>query len=150
VGALLPSAMSPACSAFVLSDRTLYSSSRLVGGVEIDGDALDMIRASTCFSVRTVMLDSVDDVDDGEASRAAMAGGSRGLVALRLSCWGEVATRWREGWRGSVAPAQQHCQSIRAASKRRFSRREIMPTTHARMIQADFEGDEAPCSKVES
>jgi hypothetical protein len=56
-----------------VSDKTLYSSSRLVGGVEMEGDALDMMRTSACFSVWTVMLDKVDEVDVGEAFRAAMA-----------------------------------------------------------------------------
>jgi hypothetical protein len=55
-----------------MSDKTLNSSSRLVGGVEMEGDALDMARTSTCFSVWTVMLESVDDVDVGEAERVAM------------------------------------------------------------------------------
>lgn len=68
-----------------MSDTMLYSSSRLVGGVEMEGDALDMMRTSACFSVWTVMLDSVDDVDVGDASRAAMASGAqsrgRGCVA---------------------------------------------------------------------
>src|SRR5688572_27479585 len=98
------------CSILVVSDSTLCSSSRLVGGVEMEGDALDMMRMSACFSVCTVMFDSVDEVDVGEASRAAMVECSRGLVALRLSCSGEVATRWSRGrWSGRcVALAQEH------------------------------------------
>jgi hypothetical protein len=70
-------------SVFAFSDCTLYSSSRLVGGVDMEGDALDMMRASICFSVWTVMLESVEDVDVGDASRAAMFGKAQLLVALR-------------------------------------------------------------------
>jgi hypothetical protein len=45
---------------------TLASSPRLVGGVEMEGDALDVARASPCLSVCTVMLERVEDVEVGE------------------------------------------------------------------------------------
>jgi hypothetical protein len=85
---------SASCSTFVASESTLYSSSRLVGGVEMEGDALDMARTSTCFSVCTVMLDSVEDVDVGEASRAAMA---RALRERLARCDGRVGATQRRG-----------------------------------------------------
>lgn len=47
----------------------LAPSSRLVGGVEMGGDALDVARAPVCW---TALLDSMDDIDIGEPSRAAM------------------------------------------------------------------------------
>ena len=57
---------STACSILVISDMTLASSPRLVGGVEMEGDALDVARASPCLSVCTVMLERVEDVEVGE------------------------------------------------------------------------------------
>jgi hypothetical protein len=57
------------CSNFVISDMMLAPSSRLVGGVEMGGDALDVARAPVCW---TAMFDSMDDVDMGEPSRSAM------------------------------------------------------------------------------
>jgi hypothetical protein len=74
---------STACSILVDSDSTLASSPRLVGGVEMDGDALDMARASACLSVRTVMFDRVEDVEVGERSRSAMVAEERRYSARR-------------------------------------------------------------------
>ena len=104
------------------------------------------------YDTVSVMFDSVDEVDVGEASRAAMVECSRGLVALRLSCSGEVATRWSRGrcFGGCVALAREHCQTIRAARKLRPSQRVRSLNEAARLAWRAFEGDEAPCSKVES
>lgn len=63
---------STGCSIFAASDRMLASSPRLVGGVEVGGDALVVLRDAACFSVWTVMLDNVDEVDVGDVSRSAM------------------------------------------------------------------------------
>jgi hypothetical protein len=49
---------------------TLAPSSRLVGGVEMGGDALDVARAPVRCSA---LLESMDDVDVGDPSRSAMA-----------------------------------------------------------------------------
>jgi hypothetical protein len=49
---------------------TLAPSSRLVGGVEMGGDALDVARAPVRCGA---LLESMDDVDVGEPSRSAMA-----------------------------------------------------------------------------
>lgn len=57
------------CSSFVISDMTLASSSRLVGGVEMGGDALDVARALADW---IALVDGMDDTDMGEPSRAAM------------------------------------------------------------------------------
>lgn len=51
----------------------MLCSSRLVGGVQMERDALDIMRTSAGFSIWTVMLDSVDDVDVGDSPRVAMA-----------------------------------------------------------------------------
>lgn len=77
------SCTSTICSILGISEATLASSPRLVGGVEMDGDALDMARMSACLSVRTVMLDTVEDVDVGEVSRSAMVVGDKGCNACR-------------------------------------------------------------------
>lgn len=54
------------------SDSTLVSSPRLVGGVEVGGDALEEARKSGCFSVCTVILEWTETVDDGDVSRSAI------------------------------------------------------------------------------
>jgi hypothetical protein len=99
-----------------------------------------------------VMFDRVDEVDVGEPSRGAMVACSRCLVALRLSCSGEVATRWSRGryFGGCVALAREHCQTIRAARKLRPSQRVGSLNEAARLAWRTFEVDEAPCSKAES
>lgn len=80
------SKLSTTCSILGISERTLASSPRLVGGVEMEGDALDIARSSACLSVRTVMLDRVDDVDVGERSRSAMLVGEEDCNACRGRC----------------------------------------------------------------
>lgn len=51
----------------------LAPSSRLVGGVEMEGDALDMARVATCLSGTAVRSERLDEVDVGEAARRRMA-----------------------------------------------------------------------------
>ena len=61
------------CSSFVISDMTLAPSSRLVGGVEMGGDALDVARAVT------------------RRGRLTDAGAGRATVPTYTREWREVA-----------------------------------------------------------
>ena len=56
-----------------MSEATLCSSPRLVGGVEVGGDALIEERDVACFSVSTAMHETVDIIDAGDVSLSAMA-----------------------------------------------------------------------------
>jgi hypothetical protein len=145
VGALLPSDMSPVCSALVMSDRTQCSSSRLVGGVEMDGDALIMIRVLACFSVRTVMSNGVD-VNGGEVPCAVLAGGPRGLVASDCRV---DATERRDGGGDDDNPWRSRSNTLPRCGKATFfTTWNDANETYKYNFKAELEGDEAPCSGV--
>lgn len=88
------SASSKTCSTLVTSESTLASSSKLVGGVELEGDALDIAQILACLSVCTVIFDRVDDVDAGEMPLSAML--AKRVVVDRvviMGTGGETLTR---------------------------------------------------------
>jgi hypothetical protein len=68
----------------------LASSPRLVGGVEVGGDAVEESRNAGPFSVWTVMLDRIDRAEPGDASRPVML--AAGDVVRR---GGGVVEQWK-------------------------------------------------------
>lgn len=60
-------------SIFAVSERTLDSSPRLVGGVDIGGDAVEEAREAWPFLKCAVTEEVAEEVDVGDVSRPAMA-----------------------------------------------------------------------------
>jgi hypothetical protein len=82
-----------------VSERTLDSSPRLVGGVDIGGDAVEEDRKAGPFLKCAVMEEVADEIDVGDVSRPAM-------VAVDDTGWSSVVKEvfWVRG--GSLERAR--------------------------------------------
>lgn len=95
----------------------LASSPRLVGGVEVGGDAVE-VRESSSFPARAVMIERSETDDEGEVFRSAM------LIACDVRRGEVVGGQAREVMRGGGPPvepgsvqARQHCDSMGASDE---------------------------------
>lgn len=95
-------------SIFAVSERTLDSSPRLVGGVDIGGDAVEEAREACPFRRCAVPEEVAEAVDVGDVSRPAMAAAGetgRSAAAVKGVCRGGgevVGTRRGPGAGGAT------------------------------------------------
>jgi hypothetical protein len=83
-------------SIFAASESTLASSPRLVGGVDIRGDAAAEERDADCCSVPTVMHERAGDEEAGDVFRSAMVAVYRSGRVVAVVWWRRDGRRTRE------------------------------------------------------
>lgn len=127
----------------------LASSPRLVGGVEVGGDALE-VRESSSLPAGAVTRERREAVDEGEVVRSAMLGACGGCRAEVVEV---VEGQAREVMRGGDPPVEPGCrhapEHFDAVARRGKQRRPQGPGLFVCTMHREL-GVSVPCSDIPS